>query len=57
MNAKKLLFWVVIVFLGFWLVTDPNGLADSASSGGGNVADVAEKLFRGVIDFLGALGD
>jgi len=57
MNGKKLLFWVVIIFLGFWIVTDPGGLADSASSGGSNVADVAEDLFRGVIDFFHALGD
>jgi hypothetical protein len=39
------------------MVTDPSGLADSASAGGGNVADVGEDLFRGVIDFFGALGD
>ncbi len=55
MTAKKAIFWVVIVFIGFWKLTDPNGLADSAQSGGGNLWDGTEKLFRGVIDFFGAL--
>ena len=34
MNAKKLVLVVVIVFLGFWMFTDPNGLAEAARSGG-----------------------
>jgi hypothetical protein len=53
MNAKKALFWVVIVFFGFWMLTDPNGLADSTQGGW----DLTTEFFRGVIDFFGALGD
>ncbi len=57
MNAKKIILVVIVVFLGFWMLTDPNGLADSAQSGGGNLWDVTEDLFSGTIDFFGALGD
>ena len=32
---KKLVIAVVVIFLGFWMFTDPNGLADSAQSAGG----------------------
>jgi hypothetical protein len=55
MNAKKVILVVIVVFLGFWMLTDPKGLADSAQSGGGNVWDVTEDLFHGLIDFFGAL--
>ena len=30
MNAKKIILVVVVVFLGFWMLTEPNGLADAA---------------------------
>jgi hypothetical protein len=56
MNTKKAILVVVVVFLGFWMLKDPNGLADSAQAGGGNLWDVTEQLFNGVIDFFGALG-
>ncbi len=35
MNAKKAILALVVVFLGFWMFTDPNGLADAASAGAG----------------------
>ena len=35
MNAKKVVAVVVIVFLGFWMFTDPDGLAQNAKDGGG----------------------
>ena len=31
MNTKKVILALVIVFLGFWMFTDPNGLADAAA--------------------------
>lgn len=55
MNGKKIMLVVVVVFLGFWLLRDPNGLADMAQSAGGNGWDLTEDLFTGVIDFFGAL--
>lgn len=52
---KKVLIALVVVFLGFWLFTDPSGLADATSSAGGQVADWGSTLFRAVIDFFGEL--
>jgi hypothetical protein len=55
MDAKKLIAVVVVVFLGFWMLTDPSGLADTAKSAGESGWELTEKLFTGVIDFFGAL--
>lgn len=56
MDTKKLFGVVVIVFLGFWMFTDPSGLAESGKTAGGEAWSLAEKAFTGIIDFLGALG-
>ncbi len=55
MDAKKLIAVVVVVFLGFWMLSDPAGLADTAKSASGEGWSVTEKVFTGVIDFVGAL--
>lgn len=55
MNAKKLILGVIVVFLGFWMFTDPSGLAQAAREGIGQVWDLATELFSAVIDFIGAL--
>ena len=55
MNAKKAFMAVVVVFLGFWMFTDPSGLADAAKSGASQTWNLAEQLFRAVIRFFGAL--
>jgi hypothetical protein len=55
MSAKKALLAVVVVFLGFWMFTDPNGLAEAAKAGGSQTWQLAEDLFRAVIRFFGAL--
>ncbi len=55
MNGKKILLVVVVVFLGFWLLSDPHGMADTLQSAGGNGWELTEQLFSGVIDFFGAL--
>ena len=43
MNAKKIILVVVVVFLGFRMLTEPSGMADAAEGGWG----VAEEFFRG----------
>ena len=53
MNLKKVILVVIVVFLGFWMLTEPNGLADAAEGAWA----VTEDLFQGIIDFFGALGD
>jgi hypothetical protein len=55
MNAKKAILALVVVFLGFWMFTDPNGLADAASAGAEQVWVLAQQLFTAIIDFVGAL--
>jgi hypothetical protein len=55
MNAKKAMLAIVIVFLGFWLVTDPRGMADAAQGAGDQTWQLATQLFSAVIDFFGAL--
>lgn len=55
MNAKKLFAVVIVVFLGFWMFTDPNGLAATAKSVGSGGWDLATQAFTGVIDFFSAL--
>jgi hypothetical protein len=56
MDTKKLLGLVVVVFLGFWMFTDPNGLAETAKTAGSNGWDLTAQAFGGLIDFIGALG-
>ncbi len=55
MNAKKAFMALVVVFLGFWMFTDPSGLAEAARSGASQVWSLAEQLFQAVIRFFGAL--
>ncbi len=51
-DKKKAALVVVVVFLGFWMFTDPSGLADTAQSAGGTTWDKTTELFSAVIDFL-----
>lgn len=55
MNTKKALLALVVVFLGFWMFTDPNGLAVAARAGADQTWEIATDLFRAVIRFFGAL--
>jgi len=55
MNAKKALIILVIVFVGFWMFTDPNGLATAARAGAEQTWSLAEQLFTAIIDFVSAL--
>jgi hypothetical protein len=55
MDAKKLIGVVIVVFLGFWMFTDPNGLAVTAKDAGGQGWHLTTEAFTGIINFLGAL--
>ena len=55
MNTKKAVIALLVVFLGFWMFTDPDGLATAASSGADQTWTLAQQLFTAVIDFVGAL--
>ena len=54
MNTKKLLLVLVVVFVGFWLFTDPNGLADSATAGAASAWGLMTQLFEALISFVRA---
>lgn len=54
-NVKKVLLVLVVVFLGFWMFTDPNGLAVAAGDGTDKTWDLAQSLFQAIIDFVDAL--
>jgi hypothetical protein len=49
---KKSVVLLVILFLGFWLVQDPNGFAASAKETGTAIWDLLVKLFDGIISFF-----
>ena len=55
MNVKKVVIALVVVFLGFWMFTDPNGLAAAARAAADQGWTLAQQLFTAIIDFVGAL--
>lgn len=55
MNTKKTLLLLLVVFLGFWMVNDPAGLADAAGSGAGEAWTLLSSFFEAVIGFVGEL--
>jgi len=52
---KKSVLLLVILFLGFWLVQDPNGFAASAKQTGTALWELLSKLFESVISFVHSL--
>ena len=50
--VKKLLLALVVLFLGFWMFTDPHGLARATSSSAGQTWDLGQQLFTSLITFL-----
>jgi len=55
MNAKKGVLLVVVLFLGFYMFTDPRGLADLASVSGSEGWDLTTQFFEATIRFLNEL--
>ena len=54
---KKGLGLLVILFLGFWLVQDPNGLANSVQNAGNAIWDVLSTLFSSLREFFQSIGN
>jgi hypothetical protein len=54
---KKGVGLLVILFLGFWLVQDPNGFANSAKEATTGLWDLLVKLFDGVISFFKSISE
>jgi hypothetical protein len=53
---KKGVGLLVILFLGFWLVQDPNGLANSVQNAGNAIWDVLSTLFSSLREFFQSIG-
>jgi len=53
---KKGVVLLVILFLGFWLVQDPNGLANSVQNAGNAIWDVLSTLFSSLREFFQSIG-
>ncbi len=54
---KKGVVLLVVLFLGWYLFTDPNRLAEMAQDGGAKAWTRLVDLFEAVARFIGALGD
>lgn len=52
---KKGVVLLVVLFLGFWLVQDPNGFAESAKTTGTMIWGLLVQLFDGIISFFKSL--
>jgi len=55
MALKKVVPLLLVVFIGYYMFTDPNGLAELAKDGGTSLWDGLTRLFAAVIDFLDAI--
>ena len=51
--VKKAILALVVVFIGFWLFTDPHGLAQVSKTAGSMGWDGASALFEAVIKYVG----
>jgi hypothetical protein len=56
MNTKKVWRILLVVFLGFWMLHDPQGFAMSAKSLGAGCWDALTQLFQGLIHFFDQRG-
>ncbi|MCZ4500058.1 MAG: hypothetical protein JWQ74_2613 [Marmoricola sp.] len=52
---KKSVGLLVVVFIGFYMFTDPNGLAQTAKDGGAALWTALTQLFGALIDFINAV--
>lgn len=51
-SLKKLIVVLLVTFLGFWMVSDPHGLAVTAQAGGSQLWGLTADLFSSLIAFL-----
>lgn len=49
---RKGVLLLVVAFIGFYMFTDPHGLATVAKTGGGRAWDLLTQLFTHLIAFL-----
>lgn len=54
MALKKVLPLLLLLFVGYYLFQDPNGLAQNGKDGVAVIWDGLTKLFGAIIDFINA---
>jgi hypothetical protein len=54
-TVNKGVLAVLVVFFGFWMFTDPHGLADFTSNSGDALWGWGQELCTSLIEFLGDL--
>jgi hypothetical protein len=52
---KKGMVLLVVVFIGFYMFNDPNGLAQTTKDGGAALWKALTSLFGALIDFINAI--
>lgn len=52
---KKVLLWLLVAFLVFWMVTDPSGMADRTGAGASAALGLLGDGAVALRDFLGEL--
>jgi hypothetical protein len=52
---KKGLAVLVVVFIGYYMFQDPNGLAQTTKDGAGALWEALSSLFGALIDFIEAI--
>jgi hypothetical protein len=52
---KKGMVLLVVVFIGFYMFTDPSGLAQTTKDGAGALWKALTSLFGALIDFINAV--
>jgi hypothetical protein len=52
---RKSMVVLVVVFIGFYMFTDPNGLAQTTKDGAGALWEALASLFGALIDFIDAV--
>lgn len=52
---KKGVALLVVVFVGFYMFTDPSGLAQTTRDGAGALWEALTSLFGALIDFINAI--
>ena len=53
--VRKGLVLLVIVFIGFYMFNDPNGLAENTKEAGAAAWDGLVNVFNAAIDFINAI--
>ncbi|MBO0843155.1 MAG: hypothetical protein J2O46_08215 [Nocardioides sp.] len=52
MDKKKIIIGIVVVFLVWWLFTNPNSLTGTISSVAGGIWEVTTNIFSGVANVI-----